>query len=210
MIGKILKFFVGDKSKKDLKLINPIIDKIHSFHTEISNFSNDELRAETIHFKNKILNATSSLHNEIDKIKSEIEKETDINQKESLFSKIDKINQEIYQISESCLEEILPKAFAVVKETASRFVNNKNISVTATDFDLKIAQTKDYVEIKKDLAVWKNNWDAAGKNIVWDMVHYDVQLIGGVAMHQGKIAEMQTGEGKTLVATLPVFLNALT
>ena len=210
MIGKILKFFVGDKSKKDLKLINPIIDKIHSFHPEMSNFSNDELRAETIHFKNKILNATSSLHNEIDKIKSEIEKETDINQKESLFSKIDKINQEIYQISESCLEEILPKAFAVVKETASRFVNNKNISVTATDFDLKIAQTKDYVEIKKDLAVWKNNWDAAGKNIVWDMVHYDVQLIGGVAMHQGKIAEMQTGEGKTLVATLPVYLNALT
>ncbi len=210
MIGKILKFFVGDKSKKDLKLINPIIDKIHSFHPEVSNFSNDELRAETIHFKNKILNATSSLHNEIDKIKSEIEKETDINQKESLFSKIDKINQEIYQISESCLEEILPKAFAVVKETASRFVNNKNISVTATDFDLKIAQTKDYVEIKKDLAVWKNNWDAAGKNIVWDMVHYDVQLIGGVAMHQGKIAEMQTGEGKTLVATLPVYLNALT
>ena len=210
MIGKILKFFVGDKSKKDLKLINPIIDKIHSFHLEVSNFSNDELRAETIHFKNKILNATSSLHNEIDKIKSEIEKETDINQKESLFSKIDKINQEIYQISESCLEEILPKAFAVVKETASRFVNNKNISVTATDFDLKIAQTKDYVEIKKDLAVWKNNWDAAGKNIVWDMVHYDVQLIGGVAMHQGKIAEMQTGEGKTLVATLPVYLNALT
>ena len=210
MIGKILKFFVGDKSKKDLKLINPIIDKIHSFLPEMSNFSNDELRAETIHFKNKILNATSSLHNEIDKIKSEIEKETDINQKESLFSKIDKINQEIYQISESCLEEILPKAFAVVKETASRFVNNKNISVTATDFDLKIAQTKDYVEIKKDLAVWKNNWDAAGKNIVWDMVHYDVQLIGGVAMHQGKIAEMQTGEGKTLVATLPVYLNALT
>ena len=210
MIGKILKFFVGDKSKKDLKLINPIIDKIHSFHTEISNFSNDELRAETIHFKNKILNATSSLHNEIDKIKSQIDKETDINQKESFFSKIDKINQEIYQISESCLEEILPKAFAVVKETASRFVNNKNISVTATDFDLKIAQTKDYVEIKKDLAVWKNNWDAAGKNIVWDMVHYDVQLIGGVAMHQGKIAEMQTGEGKTLVATLPVYLNALT
>ena len=210
MIGKILKFFVGDKSKKDLKLINPIIDKIHSYHQEVTNFSNDELRAETIHFKNKILNATSSLHNEIDKIKSEIEKETDINQKESLFSKIDKINQEIYQISESCLEEILPKAFAVVKETASRFVNNKNISVTATDFDLKIAQTKDYVEIKKDLAVWKNNWDAAGKNIVWDMVHYDVQLIGGVAMHQGKIAEMQTGEGKTLVATLPVYLNALT
>ncbi len=210
MIGKILKFFVGDKSKKDLKLINPIIDKIHSYHPEVSNFSNDELRAETIHFKNKILNASSSLHNEIDKIKSEIEKETDINQKESLFSKIDKINQEIYQISESCLEEILPKAFAVVKETASRFVNNKNISVTATDFDLKIAQTKDYVEIKKDLAVWKNNWDAAGKNIVWDMVHYDVQLIGGVAMHQGKIAEMQTGEGKTLVATLPVYLNALT
>ena len=210
MIGKILKFFVGDKSKKDLKLINPIIDKIHSFHPEVSNFSNDELRAETIHFKNKILNATSSLHNEINKIKSEIENETDINQKESLFSKIDKINQEIYQISESCLEEILPKAFAVVKETASRFVNNKNISVTATDFDLKIAQTKDYVKIKKDLAVWKNNWDAAGKNIVWDMVHYDVQLIGGVAMHQGKIAEMQTGEGKTLVATLPVYLNALT
>ena len=210
MIGKILKFFVGDKSKKDLKLINPIIDKIHSYHLEVSNFSNDELRAETINFKSKIFNATTRLHNEIDEIKTQIEEQTDINQKESLFSKIDKLNQEIYQISESCLEEILPKAFAVVKETASRFVNSKNISVKATDFDLKIAQTKDYVQIKKDLAVWRNNWDAAGKNIVWDMVHYDVQLIGGVAMHQGKIAEMQTGEGKTLVATLPVYLNALT
>ena len=210
MIGKILKFFVGDKSKKDLKLINPIIDKIHSFHQEVSNYSNDELRAETINFKTKIHDATLNLHNEIDKIKSEIENQTDIIKKESLFSKIDKLNEEIYQISESCLQEILPKAFAVVKETASRFVNNKNISVKASDFDLKIAQTKDYVEIKKDLAVWKNNWDAAGKNIVWDMIHYDVQLIGGVAMHQGKIAEMQTGEGKTLVATLPVYLNALT
>ena len=210
MIGKILKFFVGDKSKKDLKLINPIIDKIHSFHQEVSNYSNDELRAETINFKTKIHDATLNLHYEIDKIKSEIENQTDIIKKESLFSKIDKLNEEIYQISESCLQEILPKAFAVVKETASRFVNNKNISVKATDFDLKIAQTKDYVEIKKDLAEWKNNWDAAGKNIVWDMIHYDVQLIGGVAMHQGKIAEMQTGEGKTLVATLPVYLNALT
>ena len=210
MIGKILKFFVGDKSKKDLKLINPIIDKIHSFHQEVSNYSNDELRAETKNFKTKIHDATSNLHNEIDKIKSEIENQTDIIKKESLFSKIDKLNEEIYQISESCLQEILPKAFAVVKETASRFVNNKIISVKASDFDLKIAQTKDYVEIKKDLAVWKNNWDAAGKNIVWDMIHYDVQLIGGVAMHQGKIAEMQTGEGKTLVATLPVYLNALT
>ena len=210
MIGKILKFFVGDKSKKDLKLINPIIDKIHSFHQEVSNYSNDELRAETINFKTKIHDATLNLHYEIDKIKSEIENQTDIIKKESLFSKIDKLNEEIYEISESCLQEILPKAFAVVKETASRFVNNKNISVKASDFDLKIAQTKDYVEIKKDLAVWKNNWDAAGKNIVWDMIHYDVQLIGGVAMHQGKIAEMQTGEGKTLVATLPVYLNALT
>ena len=210
MIGKILKFFVGDKSKKDLKLINPIIDKIHSFNQEVSNYSNDELRAETKNFKTKIHDATSNLHNEIDKIKSEIENQTDIIKKESLFSKIDKLNEEIYQISESCLQEILPKAFAVVKETASRFVNNKIISVKASDFDLKIAQTKDYVEIKKDLAVWKNNWDAAGKNIVWDMIHYDVQLIGGVAMHQGKIAEMQTGEGKTLVATLPVYLNALT
>ena len=210
MIGKILKFFVGDKSKKDLKLINPIIDKIHSFHQELSNYSNDELRAETINFKTKIHDATSNLHDEIDKIKSEIENQTDIIKKESLFSKIDKLNEEIYQISESCLQEILPKAFAVVKETASRFVNNKNISVKTSDFDIKIAQTKDYVEIKKDLAVWKNNWDAAGKNIVWDMIHYDVQLIGGVAMHQGKIAEMQTGEGKTLVATLPVYLNALT
>ena len=210
MIGKILKFFVGDKSKKDLKLINPIIDKIHSFQKEVSDYSNDELRAQTVNFKTKIFNATSSLLIEIDKIKSEIEQQIDINQKESLFSRIDKLNQEIYQISESCLEEILPKAFAVVKETASRFVNNKNITVKSTDFDLKIAQTKDYVEIKKNQAVWKNNWDATGKNIVWDMIHYDVQLIGGVAMHQGKIAEMQTGEGKTLVATLPVYLNALT
>ena len=128
MIGKILKFFVGDKSKKDLKLINPIIDKIHSYVDEVTNYSNDELRAETINFKSKIFEATSSLHNEINQIKSEIEEQKNINQKESLFSKIDRLNQEIYQISESYLEEILPKAFAIIKETASRFVNNEKIS----------------------------------------------------------------------------------
>ena len=210
MLGKILKLFVGDKSKKDLKLINPIIEKIHSFEKEMNGLSNDELRSQTLIFKKEIQNATSDINLEIEKIKNEIDDINDFDKKEELFNQIDKLNEDAYKISEETLNKILPKAFAVVKETAKRFVENKEIIVETNDYDLDLSTTKDYIQIKNNKSYWKNTWDAAGKNIVWDMIHYDVQLVGGVAMHQGKIAEMQTGEGKTLVATLPVYLNALT
>ena len=210
MLGKILKLFVGDKSKKDLKQISPIIEKIHSFEQEMNSLSNDELRAQTNEFKNKINNSIAEINSQINKIKQEIEDVTDFDKKEDLFSQIDMLNEEAYNLSEDNLNEILPKAFAVVKETAKRFVENNEVIVEANDNDIELSSRKDYVKIKNNKSYWKNTWDAAGKNIVWDMVHYDVQLIGGVAMHQGKIAEMQTGEGKTLVATLPVYLNALT
>ncbi len=210
MLGKILKLFVGDKSKKDLKLINPIIEKIHSFEQVMNSLSNDELRAQTNEFKNQINNSIAEINSQIDKIKKEIEEVTDFDKKEVLFGQIDKLNEEAYNVSEDTLNEILPKAFAVVKETAKRFVENKEVIVEANDNDIELSSRKDYIQVKNNKSYWKNTWDAAGKNIVWDMVHYDVQLIGGVAMHQGKIAEMQTGEGKTLVATLPVYLNALT
>ena len=210
MLGKILKLFVGDKSKKDLKLINPVIEKIHSFEQEMNSLSNDELRAQTNEFKNQINSSIAGINSQINKIKKEIEDVTDFDKKEGLFGQIDQLNEEAYNVSEDTLNEILPKAFAVVKETAKRFVENKEVIVDANDNDIELSSRKDYVQIKNNKSYWKNTWDAAGKNIVWDMVHYDVQLIGGVAMHQGKIAEMQTGEGKTLVATLPVYLNALT
>ena len=210
MLGKILKLFVGDKSKKDLKLINPIIQKIHSFEQEMNGLSNDELRGQTIIFKKDIQNAISDINLEIEKIKNEIDDINDFDKKEELFNQIDKLNEDAYKVSEETLNEILPKAFAVVKETAKRFVENKEVIVEANDYDFELSSTKDYIQIKDNKSYWKNTWDAAGKNIVWDMIHYDVQLVGGVAMHQGKIAEMQTGEGKTLVATLPVYLNALT
>ena len=210
MLGKILKLFVGDKSKKDLKLINPIIEKIHSFEKEMNGLSNDELRGQTLIFKKEIQNATSDINLEIEKIKNEIDDINDFDKKEELFNQIDKLNEDAYKISEETLNKILPKAYAVVKETAKRFVENKEIIVETNDYDLELSTTKDYIQIKNNKSYWKNTWDAAGKNIVWDMIHYDVQLVGGVAMHQGKIAEMQTGEGKTLVATLPVYLNALT
>ena len=210
MLGKILKLFVGDKSKKDLKLINPIIEKIHSFEKEMNGLSNDELRGQTLIFKKEIQNATSDINLEIEKIKNEIDDINDFDKKEELFNQIDKLNEDAYKISEETLNKILPKAYAVVKETAKRFVENKEIIVETNDYDMELSTTKDYIQIKNNKSYWKNTWDAAGKNIVWDMIHYDVQLVGGVAMHQGKIAEMQTGEGKTLVATLPVYLNALT
>ena len=210
MLGKILKLFVGDKSKKDLKLINPIIEKIHSFEQEMNGLSNDELRDQTLIFKKEIHNTTSDINLEIERIKNEINDINDFDKKEELFNKIDKLNEDAYKVSEETLNKILPKAFAVVKETAKRFVENKEIVVKTNDNDLELSSTKDYITIKNNQSYWKNTWDAAGKSIVWDMIHYDVQLVGGVAMHQGKIAEMQTGEGKTLVATLPVYLNALT
>ena len=210
MLGKILKLFVGDKSKKDLKEINPIINQIHSYQDEMNKLSNDELRQKTEIFKKLIKDSISEINIKINELKNEINDTNDFDLKEDLFSQIDKLNQDAYNITEETLNNILPQAFAVVKETAKRFVENEEVIVGASDNDIDLSSRKDYIQIKNNESYWKNTWDAAGKDIVWDMVHYDVQLIGGVAMHQGKIAEMQTGEGKTLVATLPVYLNALT
>ena len=209
-LNSIIKTFVGDKTKKDLALIHPIVSKINEHFNSFESISNDELREKTAIFKNTIQNNLKENTNGINEIKSQIENTPDLDQKELLYQKIDGLSLEGEKIIASTLEEILPEAFAVVKETARRFVNNTQIEVTASEFDRAISQDNSYVNLKGDKAIWSNSWDAAGKPIVWDMVHYDVQLIGGIALHQGKIAEMHTGEGKTLVATLPVYLNALT
>lgn len=210
LLNSVLKVFVGDKTKKDLAKILPLVDQINSHYNSYKDISNDELRDKTLTFKNKISSDLKEVNDQIQKIKSEIEKTEDIDQKENLYQKIDDLTIESEKIITQTLEAILPEAFAVVKETARRFVENSTLSVTANEFDRKLSQDKGYVNLKGDDALWSNAWDAAGKPIVWDMIHYDVQLIGGIVLHQGKIAEMQTGEGKTLVATLPVYLNALT
>lgn len=209
-LNSILKLFVGDKSKQDVKSLMPLVEKIKSHESSLESLSNDELRSKTTAFKLSISKRGKSIEDKISELKEKAKTTEDIDDKEDIFSQIDSLNDQLYELTQEVLNEILPEAFAVVKETAKRFSQHKSISVTANAFDREIAGKNDYVSLKGDLAEWSNEWDAAGKPIVWDMVHYDVQLIGGIAMHQGKIAEMQTGEGKTLVATLPVYLNALT
>jgi len=205
-----LKAFVGDKSEKDVKAIQPIITKVKSFEGALKAISHDELRAKTSEFKAKIQQARAEKDNKIVSLRQEAEQTQDIDAREDIYAEIDKIEKEAYEISEKVLNEILPEAFAVVKETARRFKENTSLTVTATPKDRELSATKTYITIEGDNATWANSWNAAGKAITWDMIHYDVQLIGGVVLHQGKIAEMQTGEGKTLVATLPLYLNALT
>jgi preprotein translocase subunit SecA len=209
LLNSILKVFVGDKSKQDVKSILPIVQQIKSLEEEIKALSHDQLRGKTEEFKLRLSEARKETEEQIDQLKTQIESTEDIDERESLYEQIDRLKEEQYEISESCLNAILPEAFAVMKETAQRFVDNSEITVSANPYDRILSGKKSYVNLKGDVATWNNYWDAAGKPIVWDMVHYDVQLIGGIAMHQGKIAEMQTGEGKTLVATLPVYLNAL-
>ena len=209
-INKILKVFVGDKSQKDIKEIKPLVDKIKKMEPTLVNLSHDDLRAKTDAFKAKIQDSISEINSNISTLKEEIDATADIDKKEELYLKIDKLNEEAYVITEQVLLDILPEAFAVVKETAKRFTNEDTVSVTASTYDRELSGTKEYVALEGDQAVWQTSWDAAGTPVVWNMIHYDVQLVGGVAMHQGKIAEMHTGEGKTLVATLPVYLNALT
>lgn len=208
-INSILKVFVGDKSKQDVKAIMPIVNEIKSFESQLEGLSHDELRAKTSHFKALIAEARAPFNKEIDDLKAKAIATEDIDERDAIYNQIDAIEDDIYKATEDVLTTILPEAFAVVKETARRFTNNTELTVSANAFDRELSGSKDYVSLNDDLAVWSNSWDAAGKAITWDMIHYDVQLIGGVAMHQGKIAEMQTGEGKTLVATLPVYLNAL-
>ncbi|MDG1778572.1 MAG: preprotein translocase subunit SecA [Flavobacteriaceae bacterium] len=210
ILNSVLKVFVGDKSKQDVKAIMPIVKEIKLFEPKIATLSNDELRAKTDEFKSKIQSACAQHEEKIKQLREDINTISDIDQKEELYEEIDQLNDAIYSTTQDVLNAILPEAFAVVKETAKRFVQNTTIKVTANAFDREISGTQPYVTLDGDHALWANSWDAAGKPITWDMIHYDVQLIGGVAMHQGKIAEMQTGEGKTLVATLPVYLNALT
>ncbi|MAN29045.1 MULTISPECIES: preprotein translocase subunit SecA [Mesonia] len=209
-LDSVLKVFIGDKSEKDVKAIQPIVDKIKAAEKELTNLSLDELRSKTVAFKEKIKEATKEIDQKIIELGKKAEASEDISEKEDIYAEIDGLKEESYTVSEDILNEILPEAFAVVKETAKRFVHNENLVVTANEFDREISAEKDYVSLDGDKAIWKNSWNAAGKEVTWDMIHYDVQLIGGVAMHQGKIAEMHTGEGKTLVATLPVYLNALT
>ncbi|QCE40132.1 preprotein translocase subunit SecA [Psychroserpens sp. NJDZ02] len=208
-LNSVLKVFVGDKSKQDVKAITPIVDKIKTFEQALIALSHDQLRAKTAEFKAIIAEARQPFNSKIETLQAEAETTEDIDKREDIYQAIDKIKEDSYTATEATLNTILPEAFAVVKETARRFKDNTTITVTANEFDRNLSADKDFVTLEGDQATWSNSWDAAGKAITWDMVHYDVQLIGGVAMHQGKIAEMHTGEGKTLVATLPVYLNAL-
>ncbi|MBA6152726.1 preprotein translocase subunit SecA [Gelidibacter maritimus] len=209
-LDSILKVFVGDKSKQDVKAIIPIVDQIKTYEKALEALSHDELRAKTEFFKSKIAEARKPFNDTIEKLQKDAEATEDIDEREDIYVEIDRIRDDIYEATEKVLNDILPEAFGVVKETAKRFVHNTSLTVTASTFDREISGSKDYVTLDDDKAIWANSWDAAGKPITWDMIHYDVQLIGGVALHQGKIAEMQTGEGKTLVASLPMYLNALT
>ncbi len=209
ILDSVLKAFVGDKSKKDIKEIQPKVELIKQAAKAIEALSNDELRAKTVSFKDKISQARAPINNKIEQLKQEVNTVEDIDRKEDIYVEIDTLKDEAYEATEKALDDILPEAFAVVKETATRFANNEFIEVTASTYDRELSGLKDYITLDEDKAIWSTSWDAAGKEVKWDMIHYDVQLIGGVAMHEGKIAEMQTGEGKTLVATLPVYLNAL-
>ena len=208
-LDNVLKIFVGDKSKQDVGVITPIVEEIKAFESRMEALTLDELRGKTVEFKERLADALKEINEKKATLEAEAEQTEDIDRREDIYADIDKLKDESYEISEAALNEILPEAYAVVKETAKRFVNNTSLEVTASEFDRLLSGEKDYVTLEGDKAIWANSWDAAGKQVTWDMVHYDVQLIGGIAMHQGKIAEMQTGEGKTLVATLPVYLNAL-
>ena len=210
IVNSLLKVFLGDKSGKDLKKLTPLVDDINIEFDKLSAVSNDQLRNKTIEFKGIISEQTSDINKSIIDLNKKISNETSNSEKEILFKEIEILENDLITKKAEILNDLLPQAFAVVKETAKRFFENKEIEVTTSDFDKEVASKKSYVNIKSDKSIWKNNWDAAGKNVVWDMIHYDVQLIGGIVLHQGRIGEMQTGEGKTLVSTLPIYLNALT
>lgn len=211
IIQNILGKFFGSKSDRDLKVLKPIIEKVQKVTPTIESLSDDELRAKTSEYQSKIKEAVSVEDTEIDKIQSALgADEVAVTDKEASYKKIDELKKRVYEKSEEVLVNILPEAFAVVKETARRLAQNKQLKVTAQNFDKDLAAEFDFVTIEGDQAVWSNQWLASGVEQIWNMVHYDVQLIGGSVLHNGKVAEMQTGEGKTLVATLPVYLNALT
>ena len=209
--NKILKSLFGDKSSRDMKLIQPLVDKAKSFTPQVQGMSNDELRARTKAIQQQVQQAAKEQKDKIAQLKATIE-DTPIDEREAIFNQIDKLEKEALEVYEKALDEVMFEVFAIVKETARRFAENEETVVTATDFDRELAADprKDFITIDGDKAIYHNHWTAGGNDLKWEMVHYDVQLFGGTVLHQGKIAEMATGEGKTLVATLPVFLNALT
>ncbi|MCH2042989.1 MAG: preprotein translocase subunit SecA [Saprospiraceae bacterium] len=209
---KFLKKIFGNKYDRDIKELRPIVDEINGYYESYESLSNDELRNKTIEFRARISEGLKSIDNDVLNIRKEIEAEKDVNHKHKLFEAIDNITKERDKVLEEILEEILPEAFAVVKEAARRFTQNSTIKVKATDFDRQLVMNlgeNSHVAIEGDDAIWSTTWNAGGNEIKWNMIHYDVQLIGGIVLHQGKIAEMATGEGKTLVSTLPAYLNGL-
>ena len=209
-LADVIKKIFGSKADRDMKAVKPILDKVLAAYPEIDKLSNDGLRAKSEELKKRIREVEAPFENRIAEIKEELAKDIPVSEKEALATESDKLVKDEDEAIEKILNEILPEAFSIMKSTARRFAQNETITVSATDFDRYLAASgKDFVHIDGDNAVWQNHWVAGGNEITWDMVHYDVQLIGGIVLHQGKIAEMATGEGKTLVATLPVFLNAL-
>ena len=209
--NKFLKSLFGDKSTRDMKLIQPLVEKVKAVSPEIEKLDNDALRQRTKTIQQQVQDAAKEQKARIDELKATIES-TPIDERADIFAKIDKIEKEVLDIYEKALDEVMPEVYAIVKETARRFAQNEETIVTANDFDRELAgdPKKDFITIDGDKAIYHNHWTAGGNDLKWEMIHYDVQLFGGVVLHQGKIAEMATGEGKTLVATLPVFLNALT
>ena len=205
----LFKKIFGTKAERDLKQLKPVLAKVLAAYDEIDKLDNDQLRAKCDELKAKIREAIAADEQRIAQISEDLEKDLPVEQKEALATESDKLVKKVDETIEKVLEEILPEAFAIMKSTARRFKENPEIMVKATQFDRNLSTTKEFVRIEGDYAIWQNHWMAGGNEITWDMVHYDVQLIGGIVLHQGKIAEMATGEGKTLVATLPVFLNAL-
>ena len=210
-LTKILTSLFGNKSTRDMKLIQPLVEKVKAAYPEIQKLDNDQLRQRTKDIQRQVQDSAKKQKEEIERLKGTIE-DTPIDERAEIFAKIDKLEKEALEIYEEALNEVMPEVFSIVKETARRFAENEETIVTATDFDRELAgdPKKDFITIDGDKAIYHNHWTAGGNDLKWEMVHYDVQLFGGVVLHQGKIAEMATGEGKTLVATLPVFLNALT
>ncbi len=207
--NEFLSSVFGNKSTRDMKEVQPWVEKIKAIYPEVAKLDNDALRAKTEELKAYIHNSASEQQEKMEELKTDVEN-IELEKREEVFEQIDKLEKEILDIYEKALDEVLPVAFSIIKETGKRFSENEEIVVTATDFDRQLAASKDFVHIDGDKAIYQNHWKAGGNEITWNMVHYDVQLFGGVVLHKGKIAEMATGEGKTLVATLPVFLNALT
>ncbi len=208
---KLLKSLFGDKSSRDMKLIQPLVEKVKACTPAIEKLDNDALRARTKELQQQVQQSAKEQKQQIEQLKAKIE-ETPIEERAEIFDQIDKLEKEALEVYEKALNEVGPEVFAIVKETARRFAENEETIVTATEFDRELASDprKDFITIDGDKAIYHNHWTAGGNDLKWEMIHYDVQLFGGVVLHQGKIAEMATGEGKTLVATLPVFLNALT